>query len=433
MRTTFLWVALFAFSAECRNHGTVQTKLKSYQYAVRIRCNFLAGHSIDRLGCRMLDLPGGNRPHETFQELPGLQSIPSTDFHKPRYWKFSRGHLPYILRGQNRTLRGGSANSPGQLGSLLNGSFHNAFSILDPIDGIPSEHHLEHAMQPWEFVVDMLAGRSRNCTVPREARYMSTSAGVKRIRELLSSISPAVHQHRFESHHVWLQHFFGGFPHIQEGLEAGTPWQILLAGCIGRGMEIHSDETPTAAWQIQLAGSKAWVVCPPIPLGQFEWHDVRGTTDDVFAWRHATTRAAMQEVGCSFGIAHTGDAIYYPPNWLHATLNVSPWSVGLSQHQLSVPEVPALAQYLEHKINIFNAEGGDASTTDVEFLPLTGTARAALPLLSDWWSTALAGGYTGSSLESETCDKSEADQTHKRVQSLVAKHESLDLSELQLL
>jgi len=406
----------------------------NFERAVRLRCDFLAQHNLQRYTCQQLK-SHSDRPDDTtvgFEELPSLAAVPMNEFHSAMNWKYARGNMPYILRGAILSNGSMSASSPRRLSDLLKHGRHTAFSMLDLMLGASINQNID-MMHPWRAVQHVFEQQAGNCSEMHAAQYMSTSTGHARMEALLHDVPRAVLRHRFESHDVWLDFFFGDHPRIREGLEAGTPWQILLLGCAGRGFEIHSDDTPTAAWQVQLAGSKAWVICPPLQAEEPAWHDTQDETDDVFAWRYEATRTAMGEAGCTFGMVHQGDAIYYPPHWLHATLNWSPWSVGLSMHQLSVPEVPELVQHLSTKINTFRARMDDAASTDIDFLPLTATARAAAPLLFEWWIVALAGRYAHTGSEDDTCSPSDASATAELMARLATRYADEDEAELGLL
>ncbi len=433
---TFLLFVIFASSEQLPTDARELGTENSFHRAIQYRCKYLSELGISRWPCSSAFTAAKSHSERSGVDtavLPDIPRLTQHNFHAPKHWAFSHGFRPYII-SSGSTHEQKLPLDPATMQRVMMGSDHKAYSVLDSIDELAdSAPQYEEQQHPSDYVKQQFVLLAENCSRVSEAQYMSTSLGRRLMRMLYSLVPQGIVEHRFESHDAWLEHFFGLLPRVQEGFEAGTPWQILLMGCRGRGSEIHSDETPTAAWQVQLQGSKAWIICPPLAKGAAPWYESAGATDDVFAWRRAETWDAMQSHGCAYGVVHAGEAVYYPPKWLHATLNVSPWSVGISLHQLSVPEVHSLVGYLSAKVATFEAAGDDFASTDIDFIPMTATARAALPQLFDWWLDGVAGQWLHRPLLGETCRSSDALQVQAHMQKLANKNMELDGAELALL
>jgi len=222
--------------------------------------------------------------------------------------------------------------------------------------------------------------------------YMSTSDSVHGIRQLLSPIgTPRPPQ--MQATETWLQ---ACLPHsrLQDGWVSGTSWRLLLLGGIGSGSSLHDDHIPTASWQVQLAGGKSWIICPPDRWG-LGAREGRGTLD-IFAPDYAKDNFPG-DFTCQMGTVHAGEMVWYPAKWLHATVNTEPWSVGFTGSEVELANVEAVAAQMEHKINVYPrgaASGGDHP--DAAFMPHTTSARQLAPRCFDWWRHGLTGQYTSS-------------------------------------
>ena len=80
--------------------------------------------------------------------------------------------------------------------------------------------------------------------------------------------------------------------HLAEEWNLKTHWKIVLTGTRARGMFNHSDSLLTSSWHAHVIGRKRWRVC-----GEF----------------NNGTQACYEET------LKSGQILYYPPAWHHAT------------------------------------------------------------------------------------------------------------------
>jgi len=59
----------------------------------------------------------------------------------------------------------------------------------------------------------------------------------------------------------WLRGGFSSQALMEEFLHI-TRWDMVTMGAPGAGINFHWDAIHCGSWQLQLAGSKRWVVCP---------------------------------------------------------------------------------------------------------------------------------------------------------------------------
>jgi len=95
-----------------------------------------------------------------------------------------------------------------------------------------------------------------------------------------------------------------------------TRWRLAAAGAGGAGMFLHFDGIHLASWQLQLAGRKTWVVCPPTetrvlyPIGT--WDHMAP------AWRRIPL---VKTARCFNTTLYPGEVIFYPKGYFHGTHN----------------------------------------------------------------------------------------------------------------
>jgi hypothetical protein len=106
--------------------------------------------------------------------------------------------------------------------------------------------------------------------------------------------------------------------------------------------------------------------------------------------------------------------------------------VGVSLHQLALPQVPELVAYLSHKISAFSASDDTAETTSIDFMPLTRTARDIAPMLFAWWRDALSGSFVHNR-KPATCTAADATTIADAVHRIAEKNHAFDAVEAALL
>ena len=128
-------------------------------------------------------------------------------------------------------------------------------------------------------------------------------------------------------------------------------WWVVYAGFAGAGMFPHIDRHRTAAWQLQLSGAKRWRLCAPGAASEHAFYSPRdpsghartsagvgfmaGADAEAAAVRELSdldgTRAfavdyarrpLFRAARCYDDVVHAGEAVYYPPDWWHETVNV---------------------------------------------------------------------------------------------------------------
>jgi hypothetical protein len=111
--------------------------------------------------------------------------------------------------------------------------------------------------------------------------------------------------------------------------DQSTHWKMLIAGERHSGMFNHKDYLPTASFQVQLEGRKAWHICSPDQEAyMYEAGDVDAFKPD-YDYFPEFAKASCYQVTLT-----PGDLIYYPENYWHQTLNLDTPSVSLSSSLL---------------------------------------------------------------------------------------------------
>jgi tetratricopeptide (TPR) repeat protein len=100
-----------------------------------------------------------------------------------------------------------------------------------------------------------------------------------------------------------------------------THWFMMMIGEVGSGMFMHTDNLPVASWQMQLEGSKRWVICKPID--DTVTHPSKNCTLTM-------NGKCMVEGSCQEVVLLPGDMLYYPPAYWHYTSCLSTPTVSLS-------------------------------------------------------------------------------------------------------
>lgn len=147
---------------------------------------------------------------------------------------------------------------------------------------------------------------------------------------------------------VWLREVLGGgddsggAPSLADEWLAVTHWRMVLLGGPGAGMFNHRDALAAGSWQLQLAGAKAWHLCPPSaspavaaedPLtGAHHAHVgldmLRPGRGRGQAGTYALHPRAVGAAGCVLCVVGPGEAIVYPAGWWHQTENVAAPTTG---------------------------------------------------------------------------------------------------------
>lgn len=109
----------------------------------------------------------------------------------------------------------------------------------------------------------------------------------------------------------------------QEALESEfalkTHWRMVLVGTRGGGMFNHKDMLRTASWQIQIAGAKRWHLCNGSTQDAHLYH--KAGVIDTFAPDY-DRYPRMRDAECYLDTVRPGEAIYYPRDYWHQTLNL---------------------------------------------------------------------------------------------------------------
>lgn len=96
-----------------------------------------------------------------------------------------------------------------------------------------------------------------------------------------------------------------------------SAWSILVHGVDGSGFFLHWDSLNTGTFQIQIKGTKHWVLCDPKGRDDFyDPGDVDAFAPDLEAFPRF--RRAVTE-HCAHVAVRPGEAVFYPSNWWHAT------------------------------------------------------------------------------------------------------------------
>ena len=128
-------------------------------------------------------------------------------------------------------------------------------------------------------------------------------------------------------------------------------WWVVYAGFAGAGMFPHVDRHRTAAWQLQLSGAKRWRLCAPGAASEHAFYSPRdpsghartsagvgfmaGADAEAAAVRELpdldgtrafavdyARRPLFRAARCYDDVVRAGEAVYYPPDWWHETVNV---------------------------------------------------------------------------------------------------------------
>lgn len=126
--------------------------------------------------------------------------------------------------------------------------------------------------------------------------------------------------------------------------ESRPPHRWLLVGPRRSGSFPHQDMLGTSAWNAVVAGRKRWVMLPP-EVAEEVVH-VRHTyldEPDVYGWfddlpevlRRLTPEQLARTVDF---VAGPGDVVWIPAGWWHAALNLSPWTVAVTENFVAIHE-----------------------------------------------------------------------------------------------
>jgi len=104
-----------------------------------------------------------------------------------------------------------------------------------------------------------------------------------------------------------------------------THWKMLLVGEAPAGMFNHKDTLQSSSWQVQIVGRKRWHLCAPTEDGfLYRAGDVDAFNPDYVRY------PLFLQARCYEAILEPGDAIYYPKNYWHQTLNLDTPTVSLT-------------------------------------------------------------------------------------------------------
>lgn len=132
---------------------------------------------------------------------------------------------------------------------------------------------------------------------------------------------------------------------IEEYSRPAHRW--LLVGPRRSGSFPHKDPLATAAWNAMAVGFKRWVMLPPdvaedVIFCRHQRHPVGGPPD-VFGWFDdldvVLEQLSPEQLARSVDFtAGPGDIVWVPAGWWHAVMNLSPWTVAITENFVPIHE-----------------------------------------------------------------------------------------------
>jgi len=141
------------------------------------------------------------------------------------------------------------------------------------------------------------------------------------------------------------------FSFIDEYDDLRPPYRWLLIGTRRSGTFAHQDPHGSAAWNATVTGFKRWVMLPPdiskeLVLSTSEEHDTFGWFQNLEPL--LAQLSTEQREQCVDFISGPGDIVWVPSEWWHAVINLSPWTVAITENVIPFVECtsPQLCRYL---------------------------------------------------------------------------------------
>lgn len=117
---------------------------------------------------------------------------------------------------------------------------------------------------------------------------------------------------------------------IADEFSIKSHWYMLLIGEKGSGMFNHTDNLPVGSWQMQLAGTKKWIICKPDKITSSNVPSIVDTTKKPLSPNGEELPFDIPIPKCHHSILSPGDLIYYPAGYYHQTKCESSPTVSLS-------------------------------------------------------------------------------------------------------
>jgi len=155
------------------------------------------------------------------------------------------------------------------------------------------------------------------------------------------------------------------FSFIDDADPLRPPYRWLLVGTRRSGTFVHQDPHGSAAWNASVKGFKRWVMLPPdvpkeLVLSVCEEHDTFGWFQNLETLM--ARLSAKQRAQCVDFVSGPGDVVWVPSNWWHAVINLSPWTVAITENVVPFVEstTPRLCRYLPKSVteHLKQADGG---------------------------------------------------------------------------
>ena len=134
---------------------------------------------------------------------------------------------------------------------------------------------------------------------------------------------------------------------------------LVLSSSPGAGQYLHRDRLGTANWQLQLRGSKQWVLCPggahdaapacAAPPGQGT--DNSAARVSVFDPNYAAC-PTFRNASCLVASLQAGEAIYYPPPWWVQAQSATADAASLAVSVVTREHAPLIATRLKEACNL---------------------------------------------------------------------------------
>lgn len=284
---------------------------------------------------------------------------------------YLEGAAAYILLGSaSPTSRAFSRAGDATL--LQRGRFANDTADFYPQSMV--EHNVHPALTPFSVAVEELLRPSYAYPLneaPRGGRYIHLNMGHDQWHAYLAQLKWAPPP-SLGSSDAWLAAVYDSADARSDFL-IGNHWRMLLIGSEGAGMFSHQDILKTGSYQLQIAGVKTWHICAP------DQSPLLDVNMDMFAPDYARWPAALG-ASCWLDTLAPGEALYYPADYWHQTLNTPP-----APGQLSVAITDTL-------VDCHNQRRVQAGLLDKCKNPamfnrggMTADACTKLPALFSWW------------------------------------------------
>lgn len=125
----------------------------------------------------------------------------------------------------------------------------------------------------------------------------------------------------FTSDEAWLEGCLAS-PRLRNEHLISTHWRMLLIANQGGGMFNHKDTLMTSSFQYQLRGRKKWHLCSPANDAVLEQTKPDGKTEEDMFHPDYHALPDLLQAECYVDTAHPGEALFYPREYWHQTVNL---------------------------------------------------------------------------------------------------------------